>query len=75
MKAISRGLAAKVELGDRPGRGNAEDRVERNGDGGHEQGQFIDARASGSDTAASHSCQPLRNASASTAQAAGGASA
>ena len=32
-------LAAEVELGDRPGRGDAEDQVERHGDGGDEQRQ------------------------------------
>ncbi len=44
IKVTSSGLAAKIILGDRPGRGDPEDRVERNRDGRDHQGQ-LDRRA------------------------------
>ena len=53
-------LAAKVELGDRPGRGHAEDEVERHRDGGDkkrepdrgERVRFVDRRKIGGNSAA-----------------------
>ena len=47
IRVISRFLPGKLELGDAPGRGHAEDQVERNGDGRDQQRELGRAQGVG----------------------------
>jgi hypothetical protein len=63
MRVMSRLLPRNSNLADRPGRGEAEDEVQRHRNGGDDERELTAASASGSVTACQNGSQPLRKAS------------